>query len=155
MTKLTVLGAAFAALIAAPAAAQSVSSGEAQLARILGVQPGVYSLSQLTQLSDLRGESGVAAQQSAAFILDNPRGPGVATAEVTSAGNLPLFTAATGGAGLSSGATQLARLVGVEPGLYSLDQLARLNDLKGDSSTTAQQTVRFILDNPKGPRAGS
>lgn len=46
----------------------------------------------------------------------------------------------------------LARSVGVEPGVYSVEQLA---ELKAAQSSDDFSTVKFILDNPEGANAGA
>ena len=113
-----------AAAISAPAFADPTS-----LAGSVGVEPGVYSVEQLIQLKGL--DDGDNAQRQ--YILDNPEGTGggVASKSVVTS------RAASG---------KLAASVGVEPGVYSVEQLLQLKGLEdGDNAQRA-----FILDNPRG-----
>jgi hypothetical protein len=127
---------------ASGSANMGVGQGEAQLAASLGVEPGIYSLEQLTRLEGLENEDSVQAAQNREFIMANPEGP-------------MAFEMSTEFNGVTMGEEQLARIVGVEPGLYSLDQLARLNRLQDEGTPTAQQNAQDILNNPQGPLAGS
>ena len=52
----------------------------------------------------------------------------------------------------SQGAAQLAALAGVEPGVYSVADLIRLNDVKDQTSQAAE--VRFILHEGRSGIAG-
>ncbi len=52
-----ITAAAAIAMIAGTAGAQSVNLGDAQLARSAGVEPGVYSTSQLTQIIEAQEEN--------------------------------------------------------------------------------------------------
>ena len=116
-TKTSILALA-AAAITAPAFADPAS---------LGVEPGVYSVDQLVQLKGL-DDSDHAERK---FILDNPEGPNAGVASRS-------------GTGASAGTDKLAASVGVEPGLYSLEQLIQLQGLgDGDNATRTH-----ILNNP-------
>ena len=120
-TKTSILALA-AAAITAPAFADPAS-----LARSVGVEPGVYSVDQLVQLKGL-DDSDHAERK---FILDNPEGPNAGVASRSAIG-------------ASAGTDKLAASVGVEPGLYSLEQLIQLQGLgDGDNATRTH-----ILNNP-------
>lgn len=54
------------------------------------------------------------------------------------------------GAQASQGSNQLASSLGVEPGKYSLSQLARLKALRNDGNN--QYQIKEIVDNPEGPQ---
>ncbi|QDC09272.1 hypothetical protein FHY55_08470 [Oceanicola sp. D3] len=126
-TKTSILALA-AAAITAPAFADNAS-----LSGSVGVEPGVYSIEQLIQLKGL--DEGDNAQRQ--YILDNPEGAsaGVSSKSVVGGG---------------AGADKLAASVGVEPGLYSVDQLIGLAAL--DDGDNAQR--QYILENPEGASAG-
>lgn len=47
-----------------------------------------------------------------------------------------------------SGQTQLARAAGVEPGLYSTNQLVQILALQSESGSSS--AIQRILDNPQG-----
>ena len=96
-----------ATLVTVPAFADPAS-----LARSVGVEPGVYSVAQLIELKSL--DDGEQARRN--FILDNPEG----------AGDTVASRSAVEGAGLEG---KLAGSVGVEPGLYSVEQLVQLKAL--------------------------
>ena len=105
--KTIILSAALAAFVAAPSFAND------QLARSLGVEPGVYTLSQLIELKDAAEQTG---NEGSVFF-----GDGVAFA-----------------AGSNAGAVQLANTLGVDAGRYSVNELARIKnaaeftDIEGD-----------------------
>lgn len=72
----TLTAVAIAAITALPiaGAAQAQNAGEAQLAASVGVEPGVYSLSQLNALASYQDDDSSAARSHINFILDNPAG---------------------------------------------------------------------------------
>lgn len=74
----TLAALAVAATAALPLAAQA-GSGADQLARSLGVEPGVYSLTQLSTIAGYASENSGIARQQIAFILANPEGSGSVT----------------------------------------------------------------------------
>ena len=78
MTIRTLTALAIAAAAALPLAApvHAESAGAVQLARSVGVEPGVYSLSQLAQIAALRAEDTSQARFRIAQIVADPRGPG-------------------------------------------------------------------------------
>lgn len=84
MTKIAAFAALAAAAFAAPVAAQSVSPAERQLAQSLGVEAGVYSLSQLTRLQGLDDATNGSLR---AFIIDNPAGSADVQRGLTTFGN--------------------------------------------------------------------
>ncbi|ATI41734.1 hypothetical protein CBW24_06820 [Pacificitalea manganoxidans] len=172
--------AALVTLTAIPASADT-----AQLARSVGVEPGVYSTSQLVELKGLSAEEG--NQFRVSQILDNPAGEAITRdATVNGHGNVAQLAASVGvepgnytlgeltalvgavGEGdeqfrvnalrngssatatSSAHATQLAASLGVEPGAYSLNQLTLLKQLSTEDTGTARQQTRDILANPAG-----
>ncbi|MEQ3625225.1 MAG: hypothetical protein ABNH26_10950 [Celeribacter sp.] len=172
--------AALVTLTAIPASADT-----AQLARSVGVEPGVYSTAQLVELQGLTAEEG--NQFRVNQILSNPAG-NTATRDTTTAriGNtaqlaasvgvepgtysLDQLTALVGAQGegdeqarvnalregdaatatSSTNAVQLAASLGVEPGAYTLNQLTQLKRLSSDDSGAARLQTREILANPAG-----
>lgn len=100
--------------------------GWRSLAQSLGVEPGRYSPSQLILLEAAISDGD---QARIAFIMSDGFSNG--TAERPQ---------------VSSGAEQLARSLGVEPGLYSLNQLAQLKAFDGDTDNNSR--LRRILENP-------
>ena len=166
------------------------SHGPDQLARSLGVEPDLYSLSQLALLKSLRENGNDTLTMGR--ILKHPEGAGGdritdhrtgldpnAAGWVTMALSLGLepgrYTpeqlillrsamededqtlvafikfgeVADSGADrgqVSQGEAQLARTLGLEPGLYSLSQLAQLKSFDGDTENASR--VRQILENP-------
>jgi len=105
-TALTVL------LLTGTAFAQSVSSGDAQLAAIAGVQPGLYSASQMTQLIEARREGD---QQTINFILSQSAG------DVTRSGDF------ASGPAVGPGWDMMARVNGVAPGQYTAAELTAMD----------------------------
>lgn len=166
------------------------SHGPDQLARSLGVEPDLYSLSQLALLKSLQ-EDGNAAFRIG-MVLKHPEGAGgdritdhrtgldpntagwvsialslgVEPGQYTPAQLLLLRSAMEDGdqtlvaliksgevihsgtdrGQVSPGEAQLARSLGLEPGLYSLSQLAQLKSSNGDTENAARD--RQILENP-------
>lgn len=102
------------------------AAGWQSLARSLGVAPGQYSPQELVQL------------KSAISDDDQPR-----IAFIKSGGSAASNRERSQG---SDGAAQLARSLGLEPGLYSLGQLTRLKTFDGDSESLF--LIRQILENP-------
>lgn len=99
-------------LMAGSAFAQSVSSGDAQLASIAGVQPGIYSATQLTQLIEARRDGD---QQTVDFILSQSGG------DVTRAFN------SDSGPAVGPGWDMMARANGVEPGQFTAAELGAMD----------------------------
>lgn len=107
--------------------------GADQLAKLAGVPAGAYTVAQMIQLQDARRDGDKAAE---AFILGQGN-DGVSRSTMSVEG--------VGGAG----AEQLARLVGVAPGAYSVNEMIRLQDAIKEND---RATVAFILN---GSNSGS
>ena len=137
MKAMAIFSAALLSLTAGAALAQGVGQGDAQLAASAGVQPGLYSTSQLVRLIEAQRAN---QDNEVNWILANPEGP----AAVARGAGSP---AAVSTAGRGPGADQLARSAGVEPGRYSTDQLIRLIEAQRENQ---DDVVRFILANPQG-----
>lgn len=105
--------------LAAPAAfAANASAGETQLANLLGVEPGQYTMSELIQLENADRDGDLVQVQ---VILDRAtENNGLATRNAPSAGT-----------------AQLAAIEGVNASDYSVSQLIRLSD--------AQQANDLVL----------
>lgn len=99
-----------------------VSNGEAQLAALAGVEPGVYSVSQLVRLSQAQ--------------TDNDYGT---IRLIESQANGETFSTQSG---VSAGDAQLAALVGVTPGSLTTAQMIRLDNALSDGDDT---TANYIL----------
>ena len=95
-------------LLSGAAFAQSASSGNAQLAALAGVQPGLYSNNQLTELIEARREGD---DETVKFILSQ------SGADVTRSGNF------ASGPAVGPGWDMMARANGVQPGVYTADEL--------------------------------
>lgn len=113
-----------AALIAASVPAFA-NPGAEQLALQPGVEPGVSSPPQLALLDQAMRDDD---QQAVDFILNG--------------GNIVTRGSGSVAVSTSSGATQLAMQVGVEPGTMSVNELASLQDAVREQDST---TVEFIL----------
>jgi hypothetical protein len=113
-----VLASALVTVFAVPAFAND------QLARSLGVDPGVYSTPELVLLRSVRQEGD---GQREKFII----GGG---AEIVSTQSFDGFA--------NSGNDQLARSLGVEPGMYSTPELVLLRSARQDGD---RQLEKFIL----------
>ena len=125
MRKLTLTIAALAtALTAGVVSAQTVNPGVAQLAASVGVSPSVFSASQLIRLEQAQRDND---QQTINFIIGQARGT---------------VSRSDKGATVSAGDAQLARIAGVEPGLYTTAELVRLIDAQRDNDN---EEVDFIL----------
>lgn len=132
--------AVLAIVAAAPAFAAGVSAGDAQLARIAGVEPGVYSTAQLIRLDQARQDNDA---ETVRFILASPEGTLAATRADTSAASL-------GDSAVSAGAAQFALILGVEPGAYSLDDLTRLDRARHDNDAETERAILSgALDRPE------
>ena len=119
MTRTLILAALAAAAVSGPALAND------QLARSLGVEPGVYSLSELATLKTLQdGDDHV---RIAAFAKGNGTGSDVTT-----------FSSK----GVSAGAAQLARSLGVEPGALSVSELVALRSAEDSDDTHRANAIR-------------
>lgn len=118
-TKASLTAAAIA--LAVPAFA---NPGTDQLALQLGVEPGSLSLSELIRLEDARSENDA---ETVRFLLSGM--DTVGRADNTAAGG-------------NAGADQLASLLGVDPGAYTVAELIRLEDARAAGDV---ETVRFIL----------
>lgn len=116
---------ALAATAGAAAAMDAPSQGAAMLARINGVAPGAYEVSDLVRLGEARRS--VDEGHVVRHILDRGR-TGIAG------------RAATAGAGAE--AAQLARSVGEAPGRLGIDELAALD--AAQSEANADHVARFI-----------
>lgn len=99
-------------LMAGSAFAQSASTGEAQLAALAGVEPGIYSASQMTRLIEARRDGD---QQTVDFILSQSGGD-VTRADTTDSGPA-----------VGPGWDMMARANGVEPGLYTAAELGAMD----------------------------
>ena len=111
--------AAIAAALAAPAFASD------QLARSLGVEPGVYSTAELAELKHAR------ANDDHATVFEITRRGGTEVGRGVSSKSF------------DAGSAQLARSLGVEPGRFSTAELATL---KSAVDSDDHSTIRFILD---------
>lgn len=99
------------------------SDGSVQLARSLGVEPGSLSLAELSALSAARN--------------DNNR----ATARHIEEGAVSGLTLSTSNERSTSGADQLSRSLGVEPGTLTLAQLSALASAQNDGDHTAARAI--------------
>lgn len=105
--------------------------GADQLAKLAGVPAGAYTVAQMIQLQEARREGDRVAE---AFILGQGNdGVSRSTMSVDSVG--------------SDGAEQLARLVGVTPGAYSVSEMIRLQEAINENDRAA---VAFILGGSDG-----
>lgn len=124
MRKFTLSALALAAVLSAGAvSAQSVNPGVAQLAAIAGVSPEGFTANQLQRLIQAQRDQD---REEVAFILSQA-GADVSRADTT---------------GVASSDAQLAALAGVEPGVYSTNELQRLIDAERNNDS---ETVNFIL----------
>lgn len=126
MTTKSLLAAAVLAAVAAPAVAQSVSPGHAQLAANAGVDAADYSIAQILRLNAAIREGDAT---TAKFILAN-RTSGV----VAASRNDPGF--------VTDAELQLAAVSGVEAADFTLAELVRLNDAAREGDVTAANYVR-------------
>lgn len=136
MFKKSILALTVVALTAPLAGTAMAGQGADQLAKQLGVPAGAYSIAQMIQLKEARREGDKSAE---AFILSQG-GDAVSRSDKSEP------------AAVSPGAEQLARLVGVAPGAYSVNEMIRLQDAinKGD-----RETIAFILGGSNGGNTGS
>ena len=116
--KTNIFAAAAFSLLAAATAASAVTPGAAQLAATLGVQPGVYSASELAQLAQYQRENDATG---VSFILSR-------ASSATSAD--------------SAGLRQFALSLGVEPGKYSASELSLIKDAIRDNDTATVQLIK-------------
>ena len=112
---------AVAVAFAGAASADNVSPGAKMLANLAGVEPGAYSIADLVRLNDTRTDS----QQvhEARFIKARGR------TEVTRAD--------TWGHNDGTGADQVARNEGVEPGAFSLAELIEIGRARDENDDEA------------------
>jgi len=101
--------AVLALTISAPAFA---GQGADQMARILGVEPGAYTLSQLMDLDRAYKEDNA---QAVSFILSQGNGGVSSRAAVVSE------------TGVNPGKAQLAKILGVDVNAYTLSELVALD----------------------------
>lgn len=148
------------ALVAGAAAAQTVSPGDAQLAALAGVEPGVYSRAQLIQLNEARrdgdanrvrfilGQTGADASRNEFGAASPVVGSGLTAAEqlaltearrendrnteryILSGANRAAV--ANPASVVTPGEAQLAALVGVDPADYTLAELVALQSATTD-----------------------
>lgn len=128
MFKTSILALSLVALTApfAGVAMAGETAGAVQLARITGVPVGEYTVAQMIQLQDARRDGDKAAE---AFILSQGKSA-VSRSDKSDA------------APVTAGAAQLARLVGVTPGAFSMSDLVRLQTAISEGD---RQTIAFIL----------
>ena len=120
----TLLAAALA-VSAVPALADGIPAGEIQQARLLGVEPGVYTAAQLVRLDQAVSENDA---ETVRFILASPGGETVSS---------------QGAASVAAGEAQFARILGVEPGALSASDLVRLETAYSENDA---ETARAILN---------
>lgn len=125
MFKKSILALTVVALTAPFAGVAMATTGADQLARLAGVPAGEYTAAQLIQLKEARREGDKNAE---AFILS--QGKSSVSRNDTSDGSV------------SAGAVQLALLVGVEPGAYSVNEMIRLKTAIQEGDRNA---IAFIL----------
>jgi hypothetical protein len=126
MFKKSILALTVVALTAPLAGVAMAGQGADQLAKILGVPVGQYTVAQMIQLQDARREGDKSAE---AFILS--QGESVVSRSDKSEPAV-----------VSQGAAQLARLLGVAPGAYSVAELIQLQTAISEND---RQTIAFIL----------
>ncbi|MFM7336139.1 MAG: hypothetical protein ACKO2N_21610 [Tabrizicola sp.] len=136
MFKKSILALTVVALTAPLAGMAVAGQGAEQLAKQVGVPPGAYSVAQMIQLQDARRDGDKAAE---AFILSQGN-DGVSRSDKS------------GDAVPSKGAEQLARLVGVTPGTYSVNEMIRLQDAINEGD---RQAIAFILGGSNGGNTGN
>lgn len=136
MFKKSILALAVVALTAPLAGMAVAGQGADQLAKQVGVPAGAYTVAQMIQLQDARRDGDKAAE---AFILSQGN-DGVSRSDKS------------GDAFTSKGAEQLARLVGVTPGTYSVNEMIRLQDAINEGD---RQTIAFILGGSNGGNTGN
>lgn len=114
--------AALAATVALPVAAQTVPQGNTMLSQIEGVEPGVYSVADLTRIGEARKESSQAYEVD--YILNSAGQDYVSRSTADMSVTTP-------------GREQLANLLNVNAADFSLSQLVQLQDaVKHNDSTT-------------------
>ena len=136
MFKKSILALSLVALTAPLAGTAFAGQGADQLAAQLGVPVGTYSVAQMIQLQEARRDGDKAAE---ALILN--QGP-----------NSVSRSSMSGDAATSAGAAQLARLVGVAPGAYSVNEMIRLQDAISENDVGA---IAFILGGSNGGNTGN
>lgn len=114
-----------AAAVALSAGVAFANPGIAQLAAEAGVSPNGYTQNQLIQLLDAQRDNDTARVQ---FIMSQAGQSAVTRSDM--------------GAGAVSNDAQLAAAAGVEPGVYTINELQRLIDAKDDND---DQEINFIL----------
>ena len=122
---LTATAAVALSVFAGAAAAQSVNPGKAQLAALLGVDANAYTSAQLIQLDGAMRENN---DEKVRFIMSQ-------------AGDVAGRADFANGS-VSQGDAQLARIVGVEPGAYTTEELIRL---KAAQDANDDEAIDFIL----------
>lgn len=135
MFKKSILALTVVALTAPFAGVAMAGQGADQLAKQVGVPAGAYTVAQMIQLQVARREGDKAAE---AFIL--------------SKGKDAVSLSTMSGDATSKGAEQLARLVGVTPGAYSVNEMIRLKDAINEGD---RQAIAFILGGSNGGITGS
>jgi len=126
------------ALVASTAVAVPALASSTSLANDIGVEPGLYSMEQLLILKDAGDEKSAQIK----YVLSNPEGPLATENDTASRSDAALQVKPVNGS-----VEKLARAVGVEPGLYSLEQLIAL---KAAQDSDDHSTQRYILANPQG-----
>lgn len=128
MFKTTLSALALTALAGGAFAMEAPSSGAAQLAAKLGVEPGVYSLSDLIRL-DAANDS-QQNREEVAFILEE--------------GRFGIAGRSNAGAVSATDHAQLAARAGVESGQYTIAELALIDT--GSRSSNDVEFVEFVKD---------
>jgi hypothetical protein len=136
MFKKSILALTVVALTAPLAGMAVAGQGAEQLAKQVGVPVGAYTVAQMIQLKEARRDGDKAAE---AFILSKGA-DAVSRSDKSDA------------AAVSAGAEQLARLVGVTPGAYSVNEMIRLQDAINEGD---RQTIAFILGGSDGGNTGN
>lgn len=136
MFKKSILALTVVALTAPLAGTAIAGPGADQLAQQVGVPAGAYTVAQMIQLKEARRDGDTSAE---AFILSQGR-DAVSRSDLSGVGSA------------SAGADQLARLVGVTPGAYSVNEMIRLQDAINEGD---RQTIAFILGGSNGGNTGN
>jgi len=136
MLKNSILALTVVALTAPFAGVAMAGDGPNQLAKLAGVPAGKYTVAQLIQLQEARREGDKTTET---FILSQGR-DSVSRSDKSDASPV------------SAGAVQLARLAGVTPGVYSANELIRLQAAISEGD---RQTIDFILSGSDGGNTGN
>lgn len=136
MSKKSIIALTLFALTAPFAGTAMAGEGANQLAAQLGVPAGDYTLAQMIQLEEARRDNNKTAE---AFILAQGK---VSVSRSDMSGDVVF----------SGGAEQLARLVGVTPGAYSVSEMIRLQAAIGENDA---RTIAFILGGSNGGNTGN